>query len=827
MRISLEWLSQYVDLSGLTPETIAEALTRSGLEVEAVEYEGPKFDGVIVARVDQVDPHPNADKLRLVTVNRGPEKGNIQVVCGAPNVKQGQRIAFAEVGASVFSRKENKPFVLGEATIRGVKSCGMVCSLEELGLEEQYAMPEGESGIWPINSLVSDEQLGQSLKQVLGLNADVILETAPTANRGDLMSHLGVAREVAALFQREVKLSEGLSTAGQPSNSLPVKVSLSDNEICRYYGGLLLDNVQIKPSPDWLQNRLRAAGVRPINNVVDITNYVMMEIGQPMHAFDRDKLGDAGAIDVRRARDGETIKTLDDAEYTLTSEAVLVTYNDTPVALGGVMGGSESAISDGTTRILLESAYFPPASNRRSARSVGIRTDSSARFERGVDLATSRKALFRAAQLLKELADATVTGWVESPYEETAPADLTLRLSRLERVLGMSFDAETVSGILRRLGFEILPGATAEVIPVRVPSFRQQDVSKEIDLIEEVIRIYGYDQVPYTLPEKTAASGLSLRQRMLDGLRNLLCGAGLQEVSTASLIGPEILQRTGFSIDESQCVRVNNSHSEEHCLMRQSLLPTLVEVVRTNLAQGLESVWAFELGRVYFKRGKASFKQSGVQEKLLLAGVVTGSPAPSRWQKLPVTDFYRAKGIVESMLQAFPLTAEVAFEPDTTQAAFHPGRCAKIKLGGKDFGMIGELHPATAQELKFRQPVYLFQLNVDWLYKALEKPGTSAEPRTVQVSPYPAMQRDMAFAAPVTLHHQAVVQTLREEKADIIQDVELFDEYRGSQLGEGQRSLAYRLTFQSDERTLTDAEVDSLMKRLKERLTDVHGVQFR
>ena len=822
MKISLEWLSEYVDIAGLAPEAIAEALTNSGLEIEGIHKTGGAFTNVVVAKCEKLDPHPNADKLRLATVNIG--SATQQVVCGAPNLKEGMMIAFAKEGAQVINRKDGTLFTLGKAKIRGVESCGMICSIEELGLQEQY--PNTEDGIWPIAQYADESKLGKDLKEVLGLKEEIILESAPTANRGDQMSMIGVAREVAALFNRKLTLPVIKESAG--SGKTDLKVSLSDETLCRYYGGVVVKGVTIKPSPEAVQRRLAAAGVRSINNVVDVTNYVMLEMGQPLHAFDADKLGASGTlsgtIDVRRGKAGEKFKTLDDAEVTLSPESVAVVFNDKPVALGGVMGGLETAMDEASRNLVLEAAYFDPANNRKSGKSVGIRTESSARFERGVDLGMTRLALYRAAQLVCEWAGGEVVALAESPVPNLPKPEIELRLSRYQRVIGMPVEATTVETILPKLGFAVSK-KDADTVVVTVPTFRQHDVSREIDVIEELVRIVGYDNVPYTLPRKTGSVPFSVRQQLLGKLHHTLTGLGLYEVMTTSLIGEALLEKTGFRLDENQLVTVTNSHSSDHTKMRQSLIPNLVEVAKYNQSQGIEHIWVYELGRTYFKVGKATEKQSGVSEKLHVSGLITGNVAQGQWHQKAETDFYTLKGIVEALLSAVLPDEALAFEADGKLPYAHPGKTARVKAGGKDLGVVGELHPLQRERLKFRQPVFFFELNVETIYKLLKQKQAGLQ--EIKISPYPAVDRDVAFVAAEALTHRQITEALNHAGEKLLKNIDVFDEFRSEKLGAGKRSLAYRFTFQSDEATLTDAQIDAAMTSLRKILSDKLGVEFR
>lgn len=820
MRVSLEWLGEYVDISGLAPEEIAEALTGSGLEVEAVERAGGSFTNVVVARCAKLDPHPNADKLRLPTLDLGGGQTQ-QVVCGAPNLAEGMLVAFAKEGAQVINRKDGGLFTLGRANIRGVESAGMVCSIEELGLQDVYP-PNEEGGIWAINQYVDDNQLGQDLKEALDLRDDAVLHTAPTANRGDLMSMIGVAREVAALFNRNLTLPE--VTLTPPKKQGDITVALPDPGICAFYGGLTMNNIEIKPSPDWLARRLAAAGVKVINNVVDVTNYVMLETGQPLHAFDRNKLPGSGEISVRRASAGEKFAALDDNAYELTPESVVVTYNDCPVALGGVMGGGDSEIDDTSQALLLEGAYFDPAANRKSAKSVGFRTESSARFERGVDPLGVERAIRRAAQLVQELAGGEPVAYATADHREKKTPAVSLRLSRFASVIGLPVSAEEAATVLDKLGFEIR-SRTADELTVAIPGWRQADVYREIDLIEEVIRIHGYDNVPYTLPKKTASVPFSPRQALLDHTRHVMGGLGLSEVMTTSLIGTALLGKTGIPVDTDQLVTVTNSHSVDHTLMRQSLVPNLLEIAKYNQAQGIDDVWVYELGRVYFKRGKANPKNSGVAERLHLGGLIAGGIQTGEWHDKPQTDFYTAKGILESFIDSLGLDAEPVFEADDSAPHLHPGKTARISLAGKALGLIGELHPVFTRRLKFRHPVYLFELDMEALFKATRQATPEAGP--LVISPYPQVMRDMALRAPVALFHRQIVETIRAVNEPLLKEIHLFDEYRGDQVGEGYRSMAYRITLQSPERTLKDQDVDAAVGKIKEALKQSLGVEFR
>jgi len=828
MRVSLSWLNDYVDISGVDPAELAEALTNAGLEVEGVETSGVVFSGVVVGKILAIEPHPNADKLRLATVTVGHKEH--KVVCGAANLELGQYIAYAQLGAKVISGKSGELFELTPVSIRGVESAGMICSLSELGLLEQYPNDEPEGkGIWVLNAYVDDSHLGQPLCTALNLTTDTVLDAAPTANRGDHMAMVGVARDVAAILDRPVTLPESPTFDATPSVN-GYTVQLDNPNVCCYYGGVLLKNLTVGSSPVWVQQRLEAAGVRAISNVVDVTNYVMLELGQPLHAFDADKLG-PGTIGVRHAKSSETLKTLDGSQLTLTEQSVVIVKDNHPVALAGVMGGESTEMDDTSKTLFIEAASFPPASNRRNAKSVGLRTESSARFERGVDLGTTRKALFRAVQLLKDWANAEVIGFIESPAPVIPEVLVDLRLARLNQLLGVAVEKNTVIAILEKLCFGVSPKSD-DVLSVSVPSYRQHDVYREVDLIEEVIRIHGLNHIPYTLPQKTKSTGLTFRQQVLAAIRQTMTGAGLFEATTNSLIGEALLTKTGFELDRSKLVQVTNSHSQDHILMRQSVLPTLIDIAKFNQAQGNQSVQLFELGRTYWQLGKPSEKHSGVVEKLSLCGIMTGAVQQGQWHvdnTRNTVDFYTVKGIVEQLLQIIGVS-DTAYQASDTISYLHPGQTAEVGVLKKgkftsSFGTLGQLHPRLQEKMKFRSPVFVFELDVEALIKLLKQQPSSKS--FFKVSPYPAVERDLAFVVSNDVSHQAITNVIQGLDHPLLKSIDLFDEYRGERLGPDQRSLAYRLTLQSETDTLTDTVIDDAINQVRQALIAKLAVTFR
>ena len=565
MQVSLNWLNELVDLKDIKVEQIAHELTMSGLEVEEIEEVKAQFTNIITAKIEKIDNHPNSDRLHLVTVNTG--SGLKTVVCGAQNIEVGQVIPYASVGSKVLDRKTGEQFELTPATIRGVESQGMLCSADELGVSDRNY--QEEDGILVLNRIYPNVGLGLDVENVLGFEKDYIIHTAPTANRGDQMSVIGIARELSALFNREMNITKPQLSESKVAD---FEVEIKDTDVCKYYSIGILKGITIKPSPDWMQKRLLASGVRAINNVVDITNYVMLEYGTPLHAFDLDKLN--GYLCVRRAENDEKLVTLDEVERTLTNETVVISTKNEAVCLGGVFGGANSEIDNDSKNIALEAAYFTPQSNRKSARSVGYRSDACARFERGIDIEAVKPGLIRAIELLEKYADAKFEGIVETGNNKLESIEITLRYAQIKRILGCEIDSTKVVTILENLGFEIL-GKNEMACKVLVPSYRANDVTREIDLIEEIARINGYDKITPSLPNKNGIAEISIAEKVINKIHNLLHGLGLNELQTSSLIGEALLKQFNVSYDKENAVFVNNPASEEYAMLRQSLLPSI------------------------------------------------------------------------------------------------------------------------------------------------------------------------------------------------------------------------------------------------------------
>ena len=825
MQISLNWLNELVDLSNIETSQIAHELTMSGLEVEAVEDLKPSFTDIKTVKIEKIDAHPNSDHLHLVTVNTG--SGLKTVVCGAQNIAQGQIVPYASVGSKVLDRKTGEQFELTPAVIRGVESQGMLCSADELGVSDRNY--QQEDGILVLNRIFPDVQIGADVKDVLGFEKDTILDVAPTANRGDQMSIIGVARELSALFNKPLKLNPVECTKDLTTDKF--KVEIIDKDVCKYYSLGLLKNIKIKSSPEWMQKRLIASGMRPINNVVDITNYVMLEYGCPMHAFDADKLD--GYLCVRRAKEGEKIITLDSVERELTTDSILIATKDKGVCLAGVFGGENSEIDDNTTSLALEAAYFTPVSNRKSSRSVGYRSEASARYERGIDIEAIKPALMRAMQLLTECADAQVIGVVEDGENKLPPLEITLRYAQIKRILGCEIDSEKCINILEKLGFEKL-GGNELAAKFAVPSFRAGDVTREIDLIEEIARIDGYDKISPSLPPKSELAEITTEEKVLKTVHSMLRNAGLTEIQTSSLIGKSLLDKFKIDYDDDNAVKVQNPASEEYSMLRQGMAASVLNCMKYNFDNGQKTFWAYEIGKTYIKTGQADEKNTGVKETRVLEGVLTGEIQNSKWEVKTETGFYYVKGIIENLLNELDVMRRIKFVPlEQTELAkthnvLHPYRTGVIMLLGKKpqpIGYFGQLHPTVEDKLKLNQKAYLFKLDLSEIITAVKE----TVPRFKHIPQYPEVRRDIAFIINEDVSYDDIQKVIKSSvKQNIFKGSEIFDIYQGEHVEDGFKSVAFRIKMQDENMTLTDEVIEQQMTSVREKLQKTYAqISFR
>ncbi len=810
MRVSLNWLRELVEID-LTPEELGRTLTIAGFEVEEIEDLRQNADGVVVGKVIDCEPHPNADKLRVTKVDIGAESP-LNIVCGAANVKADIFVPVATVGTYLPTVN----LKLKPTKLRGVRSEGMICSLSELGLEKQ------SDGIHIFAS--EGIEIGQDVRPLLGLD-DVILDLSTTANRADALSMVGVAREVVALTGSVLKLPEVREISiSDRDNSLSLKVV--DTNACPAYIGTIIEGITIAPSPDWLQWRLQAAGVRPINNVVDITNYILLEWGQPLHAFDRERLQaitgtESLTIGVRYASAGEKLTTLDGQERSLKTDNLLITANDKPVALAGVMGGEESEVHQESKNIVLEAALFDSVVVRKSSRAAGLRSEASTRYERGVNEAEYNVALNRAIALIIELAGGKVIAQaVADCRAKDSSRCLQLRLSRINEILGPvklengtgQIEAEDVEKILLALGCKLEKIADRNhVWQVTPPPYRHRDLEREIDLIEEVARLYGYDNFCDELPDKTEAGYLSVREIIGRKIREAFRSTGLTEICHYSLVKPE----------DKEIVLANPLFSE-YSALRTDLISGLIDAFEYNQSQGNGALNAFEIGRIFWREGEE------LKEADAVAGILGGDlTAIGRWTRAgkgsPMT-WYQAKGILESAFSRLGLTVEYRAEKEDKR--LHPGRTASLWIEEQRLGIFGQLHPQLRQEKNTIDEVYVFQISFDIILASLNKEEVFT-PRFKSYSTYPAVERDLAFFADVSIPVSQIEQAIKKSGGSILAGVELFDEYQGENVPEGERSLAFSLYYRASDRTLTDKEIEPVHQKVRDTLVKQFSANLR
>jgi phenylalanyl-tRNA synthetase beta chain len=802
MLVSLKWLKDYVDIERPSAE-LAEPLTLTGLEVESCREIRPEFTGVVAARVISVRPHPDADKLSLCEVDIG--TGSLPIVCGAPNIAVGQFVPLAKVGATIPGG-----FKIKSTRIRGQKSEGMLCSEEELGIGSD------STGIM---ILPDDLSIGADLAEVLDLS-DVVFDISITPNRPDCLSIIGIAREVAALTGKKLHYpSTAVMESGEDIHGM-TSVEILDPDLCPRYTARMIRNVKIRPSPHWVRRRLEAVGLRAINNVVDVTNFVMMEMGQPLHAFDFRFL-EQGRIVVRRSREGESFISLDEKERDLRGDILMICDGVKPVAIGGIMGGLNSEVKDNTDTIFLESAYFDSASIRRSSRWLGMGTDAAFRFERGIDREGVVRALHRAAQLIADLSGGSVCrGYIdEYPQKISVPEKIQLRVARTNRMLGTNMTGDEMAGILESLEMFVSNNdqGTYRVVP---PTFRI-DVTREIDLIEEIARLYGYDRIPTTMPEIPSAPAMHDRRILFENfVRELLAGRGFSEAIQYSFVSSRAVDVLGLAAEDPRrrLIKIRNPLSEDQAVMRTTMLYSLLETARRNIRTGESDLKIFEIGRLYYEKGKGSLPE----EKRALGIIMTGLRYDDDWhgQNLKV-DFFDLKGAIETLMAGLRVQPEFV-RAVPVPAFLHPGRASLMNINGQAIGFIGEIHKNVLEKMDIKGHVYAAEIDLDLLA------GLYMEQVAYQEIPrFPAISRDVAFLVPQKMEGRALISISLENKEELLEKVHIFDVYEGKGIPVGMKSLGMRFSYRSSKRTLTDEEVEKIHERVIRKILSESGAKIR
>ncbi|HDG9359518.1 TPA: phenylalanine--tRNA ligase subunit beta [Staphylococcus aureus] len=798
MLISNEWLKEYVTIDD-SVSNLAERITRTGIEVDDLIDYTKDIKNLVVGFVKSKEKHPDADKLNVCQVDIG-EDEPVQIVCGAPNVDAGQYVIVAKVGGRLPGGIKIK-----RAKLRGERSEGMICSLQEIGISSNYIPKSFESGIY----VFSESQVpGTDALQALYLD-DQVMEFDLTPNRADALSMIGTAYEVAALYNTKMTKPETTSNELELSANDELTVTIENEDKVPYYSARVVHDVTIEPSPIWMQARLIKAGIRPINNVVDISNYVLLEYGQPLHMFDQDVIGSQQIV-VRQANEGEKMTTLDDTERELLTSDIVITNGQTPIALAGVMGGDFSEVKEQTSNIVIEGAIFDPVSIRHTSRRLNLRSESSSRFEKGIATEFVDEAVDRACYLLQTYANGKVLKDRVSSGELGAfitPIDITA--DKINRTIGFDLSQNDIVTIFNQLGFDT--EINDDVITVQVPS-RRKDITIKEDLIEEVARIYGYDDIPSTLPvfEKVTSGQLTDRQYKTRMVKEVLEGAGLDQAITYSLVSKE--DATAFAMQQRQTIDLLMPMSEAHASLRQSLLPHLIEAASYNVARKNKDVKLFEIGNVFFANGEGELPD----QVEYLSGILTGDYVVNQWQgKKETVDFYLAKGVVDRVSEK--LNLEFSYRRADIDG-LHPGRTAEILLENKVVGFIGELHPTLAADNDLKR-TYVFELNFDALM-AVSVGYINYQP----IPRFPGMSRDIALEVDQNIPAADLLSTIHAHGGNILKDTLVFDVYQGEHLEKGKKSIAIRLNYLDTEETLTDERVSKVQAEIEAALIEQGAV---
>ncbi len=809
MKVSYQWLDKYLPLeqNGIKPAELAEKLARTSVDINSVSSPSDGLKKIIVGYVEECVPHPDSDHMHVCQVKISDDE-TVQIVCGAPNVQAGKKVIVALHGARIADNVKIK-----RGKIRGEESDGMLCALQEIGFSEKIAPKDYEEGIW---FLPDDAKIGDSVFPYLGMD-DTIIDTDVTPNRGDMLSIYGNINDLSAIYDLPNNfVSHEVTENADDQASDMISAKVAEDELAPVYKLRVIKNVKIAESPLWLQIRLWNSGIRPINNVVDITNYILLKYGQPLHSFDYDKLPNHDIL-VRHAREGEKITTLDGNEQELKSQDIVVTADDRPMALAGTMGGEDSKVDDHTTTVVLESAIFNSVMVRKQARRLDLHSESSMRFERGINPETVETALNEAAYWLKELAGGEVAKGIVTGNDHDYPThDIELSLNKINAVLGTDIDMATVQNIFDRLAFQTAQQDDDKIV-VTVPA-RRWDISLPADLYEEIARLYGYDNIPSTLPVMTRnLGGLTPRQKKLRASRHALEGMGLNQAISYSLTTVDRAKQFEIEATDVEPMKLDYPMSSDHVATRMNIVSGLLNDIAYNNARKVENVALYEQGRVFIPKGGER-----PEEQEHVAGAVTGSLVADSWNtKGQSVDFYQLKGIVERYLNNMAVAGKVEFVADQSRPEMHPGRTANILLDGQLIGFIGQVHPNTAKEYKIPE-TYVFELNLEELLAA-----DTRDKHYEHISKYPEVTRDIALLVDDTVTNADILAIINRRGGAFLKDVHLFDVYAGSHLPKGKKSMAYTLTYQDDHGTLKEETVNQAFAKVEKHLTDELGAEIR
>lgn len=806
MLVSYKWLNKYLDLSAVTPKELADKMSVTGIEVEGITVPEEGLKKIVVGEVKECVPHPDSDHLSICQVDIGEEELS-QIVCGAPNVKAGIKVIVALPNSRIAGNVKIK-----KGKMRGQVSNGMICALQEIGYPDSVVPKEYAEGIY---YLPQEAVNGEPVFSYLDMD-DSIIELSITPNRADALSMRGVAYEVGAIYRQTPHFAEEELVEAARLAKEKIKVTVEEPEAVPTYQIRIIEGVKIQSSPQWLQNILMNEGIRPINNVVDITNYILLLFGQPLHAFDYDRLGSQEIV-VRQAKATEKIVTLDGETRELTPENLVITNGEHPVALAGVMGGLDSEITETTTTVALEAALFDPISIRRTAKQFNLRSESSARFEKGINQATVAEACDVAAAMIVSLAGGEVLqGAVAGSTYQAEDVTVTITLSRINHYLGTDLTVEEVNEIFEALGFGCQ--SEGETFTVTVPP-RRWDIKIEADIIEEVARIYGYDRLPSTLPSgETVAASLTNEQATTRKIRTLLEDSGLNEAISYALTTEEKSRQ--FTVKESLVTRLDWPMSEDRSVLRMNLISGLLDNVNYNVARKNSDVAFYEVGRVFYQENDPLTHLP--QEVKHVALVLTGTWQDKSWQtQAEAVDFYTIKGLLENLFEQLGITTEISYQATDRLREMHPGRTAEIYLGETVIGFVGQVHPNTAKEYDIPE-TYVAEFDLSLVIEAAQKGMTFHA-----VTKFPSVSRDIAMLVAETVTNQEIVTIIQSAAGKFLTDIQLFDVYQGKNIEEGHKSMAYSLTFENPEATMTDEEINRSMTKIEKALSETVGATIR